>query len=214
MLRAPDVAESLVGWALPTKNSNVTTNKGKGEYLMPVYRRAKTPGGTYFFTVVTYRRRPIFTKSQSREILRQVIHGVRQSHPFTIDAWVLLPDHFHCLWTLPEGDADYSKRWGLIKSGFSKKAKQLFHHEEWMNQSKQRHRESTIWQRRFWEHHVRDEQDYRNHVDYLHYNPVKHGLVEHVEAWPYSTFHRYVEKGVYPKDWGNNCNKLNGDYGE
>ena len=181
---------------------------------MSRYRRSRTPGGTYFFTVVTYQRRPILTQLESREILRQVIHEVRKSHPFTVDAWVLLPNHFHCLWTLPEGDEDYSKRLGLIKASFSKKAKQLFHREKWMNQSKKQHRESTIWQRRFWEHKIRDDRDYQNHMDYLHYNPVKHELVKRVKDWPYSTFHRYVEKGVYPDEWGSNYSKLDGDFGE
>ena len=168
---------------------------------MSRYRRADTPGGTYFFTVVTYRRRTILTAPESRAILREVIDRVKQRHPFTIDAWVLLPEHLHCIWTLPPGDKDYSKRWGMIKAGFSKQAKDLFHHDEWMNASKTRRREVTIWQRRFWEHQIRDEEDYQKHMDYLYFNPVKHGLVKHVNDWPYSTFHRYMKKGVYPEDW-------------
>jgi len=178
---------------------------------MPRYRRADTPGGTYFFTVVTYRRREVLTKPESRRILREVITAVKQQHPFNVDAWVLLPDHMHSIWTLPPGDKEFSKRWGMIKAGFSKRAKILLHRDEWMNASKAKRRECTIWQRRFWEHQIRNEDDYRRHMDYLHYNPVKHGLVERVIDWPYSTFHRYVQNGVYAEDW---CGVVELDAGE
>ncbi|WLE97367.1 MAG: transposase [Candidatus Electrothrix communis] len=169
---------------------------------MSNYRRAFLPGGTFFFTAVTFRRRYLFDKSECRKTLRQAIERTRQKHPFRIDAWVLLPEHMHCIWTLPQGDADFSKRWSLIKSRFSKQTKTALHKPEWMNPSKQKHRESTVWQRRFWEHLIRDEEDYRTHVDYIHYNPVKHGLVGRVKDWPYSTFHRYVAAGLYPANWG------------
>ncbi|MCP4346921.1 MAG: transposase [Desulfobacterales bacterium] len=135
-------------------------------------------------------------------MLREAVEWVRQRHPFFIDAWVLLPDHMHCIWTLPEQDTDFSKRWSLIKSNFSKRAKAMLHNPEWMNVSKLKHRESTIWQRRFWEHLIRDDEDYRIHMDYIHYNPVRHGLVNRVRDWPYSTFHRYVRKGIYSENWG------------
>jgi len=169
---------------------------------MPNYRRANVKGGTYFFTVVTYRRREILTLPESRSALRAVIKDVRHQYPFTIDAWVLLPDHLHCIWQLPAGDNDFSKRWGLIKAGFTKRTKHLFHRDDWMNRSKTRYREKTIWQRRFWEHQIRDDSDYQTHMDYIHFNPVKHGLVGKVSEWPYSTFHRYVRDGVYGIDWG------------
>jgi len=143
---------------------------------MPNYRRSTTTGATYFFTVVTHRRQPILVQPESRKILRQVIEEVKQQHPFTIDAWVLLPDHLHCMWTLPEGDADYSKRWGMIKARYTKQTKPIFSCDMQLNNSKQRHRESAIWQRRFWEHQIRDETDFQRHADYIHYNPVKHGL--------------------------------------
>ena len=169
---------------------------------MPNYRRSQTPGGSYFFTVITYRRRLLLTDPESRRILREVIIDVRREYPFQIEAWVLLPEHLHCVWTLPPDDRDYSKRWGLIKAGFSKWARTLFHREEWMNPSKEKHRESTIWQRRFWEHQIRDPNDFNRHVDYIHWNPVKHGHVTRVGDWPYSTFHRYVAAGTYPADWG------------
>jgi len=119
---------------------------------MSNYRRSKAMGATYFFTVVTHRRQAILDKPESRSIFRQVIDDVRQQHPFSIDAWVLLPDHLHCMWTLPDGDADYSKRWGMIKAGYTKQAKHLFQCDVKLSNSKQRHRENTIWQRRFWEH--------------------------------------------------------------
>jgi putative transposase len=182
---------------------------------MPRYRRAKHSGGTFFFTVVTCRRRPLFDQEEARQLLREAVRRVRTNNPFTIDAWVLLPNHMHCGWTLPPGDDRYSARWSLIKSLFSKEAKGYYHMSEWMNDSKRKHRESTIWQRRFWEHQIRDEQDYRSHLDYIHFNPVKHGLVGRVGDWPLSTFHRYVRLGVYPEDWGGDMGEmLEGAFGE
>jgi len=169
---------------------------------MSNYRRAYVSGGTYFFTVVTYRRQHLFHHEMARHSLNQAIAKTRQIYPFTIEAWVLLPEHFHCIWTLPEGDDDFSIRWNLIKSHFSKSVKLSFHRADWMNNSKQKHRETTIWQRRFWEHQIRDEEDYNKHFDYIHYNPVKHGWVKQVKDWPYSTFHNYVKKGFYPAYWG------------
>jgi len=142
---------------------------------MPNYRRADFPGGTFFFTVVTLKRRPLFHNAEARSILADVVREVRTRHPFTINAWVLLPDHLHCIWTLPTTDADFSLRWNLIKSGFSKRSKYLFHVESWLNTSRKTHRESTIWQRRFWEHHIINETEYRAYMDYIHFNPVKHG---------------------------------------
>ncbi len=169
---------------------------------MPNYRRTQSPGATFFFTVVTYRRQPLLTLPESRQILRRVIVEVRRRYPFHVDAWVLLPEHVHCIWTLPAGDRDFSKRWGLIKAGFSKQAAVLFHRPEWTTASKAKHRESTIWQRRFWEHQIRGQNDFNRHVDYIHWNPVKHGHVQRAADWPYSTFHRYVAEGVYTQDWG------------
>ena len=169
---------------------------------MPTFIRSEMPGGTFFFTLVTYRRRKILTQPESRIILREVILEVRREHPFTVDAWVLLPDHLYCIWTLPKGDGNFSKRWGLIKAGFSRKARPLLHRTTWMTDSKERHRESTIWQRRFWEHQVRDDEDLHKHLDYIHFNAVKHGLVTNPADWPYSTFHRYVKQSLYPVNWG------------
>ncbi|MCP4701302.1 MAG: transposase [Gammaproteobacteria bacterium] len=169
---------------------------------MSHYRRFRVPGGIYFFTVVTYRHRLLFDKPIARQWLHEAVVKARKNHPFAIDAWVLLPNHLHCLWTLPEGDSDYSTRWNLIKSEFSKKAKEQYHKPEWMNASKRKHRESTFWQRRGWEHVIRDERDYEKHFEYIHYNPVKHGWAEQVKDWPYSTFHRYVRQDVYPENRG------------
>jgi putative transposase len=169
---------------------------------MPRYLRPKTAGGTFFFTVVTFGRKKILTLEISRQILSNAIKEVQAQHPFSIEAWVLLPDHIHTIWTLSEGDTDYSKRWGLIKAKFSKGGKALFHPEPSANPSRIKRRETTIWQRRFWEHIIRDDADYGRHVDYIHYNPVKHGLVERAGDWPDSTFHRFVREGFYPKNWG------------
>ncbi|KAA6186000.1 transposase [Thiohalocapsa marina] len=168
---------------------------------MSRYRRVTAAGACYFFTVVTERRRPLLTDEAPRRWLREAIAATRSDYPFAIDAWVLLPDHLHCIWTLPDGDADFSTHWRLIKRRFSQRANVLLHRDDWMSPSKRKHRESTIWQRRFWEHCIRNEGDYGAHMDYIHFNPVKHGLVTRVADWPYSTFHRLVAAGVYPPDW-------------
>ena len=181
---------------------------------MSTYRRSNTAGGTYFFTVVTHQRQPFLCHPDVREALRQAIHHTRQSHPFTIDAWVLLPDHIHAIWTLPPDDADFGKRWGLIKSQVSKACSERLHNPSLMTPSKIKHGESTIWQRRFWEHQIRDEADFSHHMNYVHINPVKHGLVQRVSDWPYSTFHRYVKQGIYPQDWGNNLEIPSQNFGE
>ena len=127
---------------------------------------------------------------------------MRVSHPFTIDGWVLLPDHLHCIWTLPNGDTDFSKRWAMIKRYVTKRIQDSYHRTDWMTTSKLKRKESTIWQGCFWEHQIRDVQDLSQHLDYLHYNPVKHGYANRVCNWPHSTFHRFVLDGLYPLDWG------------
>jgi len=168
---------------------------------MSRYRRAATAGASYFFTVVAYRRQTIFCDEVFRNALRAAITSVRVAHPFVIDAWVLLPDHLHCVWTLPEGDADFSTRWKIIKRAVSVACREDYRRAEWMTASKLKHRESTIWQRRFWEHQIRDDLDLERHVDYIHFNPVKHGYVKSVIDWPYSTFRRYLQQGIYSPDW-------------
>jgi len=168
---------------------------------MSRYRRAKAGGSSYFFTVVAYQRQPILCEDAIRNALHAAIAKVRATRPFEIDAWVLMPDHLHCVWTLPEGDADFSARWMKIKRSVSLACGENYRRADLLSASKQKHRESTIWQRRFWEHQIRDEDDFVRHVDYIHFNPVKHGHVQQVADWPYSTFHRYVRDGLYAQDW-------------
>ncbi|MGA8147464.1 MAG: transposase [Gallionellaceae bacterium] len=168
---------------------------------MSRYRRATATGSSYFFTVVAYRRQPVLCSETIRNALGAAIETVRVARPFVIDAWVLLPDDLHCVWTLPEGDADFANRWMRIKRAVSLACREEFHRDDWMTASKSKHRESTLWQRRFWEHQIRDENDFAGHVDYIHFNPVKHGHVQHAADWPYSTFHRYVRDGLYARDW-------------
>ena len=169
-------------------------------------RRATTSNASYFFTVVAYRRQPILCDEMIRYALRTAIETVRATRPFIIDAWVLLPDHLHCIWTLPEGDADFSTRWMMIKRAVSLACADRYRRADWMTASRRKHRESTIWQRRFWEHQIRNEDDFIRHADYLHFNPVKHGHVQCVADWPYSTFHRYQRDGIYPPDWAGTGN--------
>ena len=169
---------------------------------MPEYRRIKKGGGTYFFTVVTQGRSPILTSPEVRQALREGIFQVRQTMPFSIEAWVLLPDHLHTIWTLTENDDRYAARWALIKSYVTKSSKNLFGPGENFSKSRSRRKEGGVWQRRFWEHIIRDELDFQRHLDYLHWNPVRHGYVKIPMDWPYSTIHRFVARGLYPPNWG------------
>ena len=164
---------------------------------MPDYRRYRIPGGCYFFTVNLLERHPNDLLVRHVDLLRETVREVRQRRPFHIDGWVVLPDHLHCIWTLPTGDADFTTRWRLIKAGFSKRLPKT----ERRSKVRVNRGERGIWQRRFWEHAIRDERDYANHMDYLHFNPVKHGHVGRVADWPYSSFARCVERGLYPRDW-------------
>ena len=168
---------------------------------MSNYRRANIRGGTYFFTVNTLYRMPILTEAPVRAALRDAIAQTRLSHPFTIGAWVLMPDHLHCIWTLPPGDADFSVRWSMIKRLVSQRCEAEYGVAD-LSPSRTKRKETGIWQRRFWEHQIRDDDDFARHVDYIHWNPVKHGRVAQAIDWPYSTFHRYVSGGVYLADWG------------
>lgn len=161
---------------------------------MPNYRRATNAGGTYFFTVVTAGRRPLFATSDAVATLRQSVTAIHQKMPFQINAWVVLPEHMHAIWTLPGEDHDFSKRWGRIKADFSRHC--ALPHTSTARQDR------GFWQPRFWEHLIRDEADFAAHMDYTHYNPVKHGHVSHVIDWPYSSFHRCVRQGIYAVDWG------------
>ena len=172
---------------------------------MPDYRRAWHPGGTYFFTVNLLQRQGNDLLVRHIETLRSVVKSVQQRHAFHIHAWVVLPEHLHCVIELPPGDADFATRWRLIKAGFSKALPRT----ERLSAVRARRGERGIWQRRYWEHLIQDERDYQAHMDYVHINPVKHGLVMHVKDWPYSTFHRLVAQGIYPQDWaGGDENEL------
>lgn len=168
---------------------------------MPYYRRAAVPSGTYFFTVVTQDRQAILTRDDVRSALREAIEQVRERLPFCIDGWVLLPDHMHAIWTLPQDDADFSTRWRLIKRHISINCS-ANERPDLQTARRIAKGQSSLWQNRFWEHLIRDEADLRNHLDYLHGNPLKHGLVERVVDWPWSSFHRYVRQGMYPVNWG------------
>ena len=169
---------------------------------MPEYRRAKTAGGTYFFTLVTHLRRSILTNKVVRQALREGIQRARQTLPFQIEAWVLLPDHLHALWTLSSEDDNYPARWAIIKRQVSTLCGKEFTEREELSKSKQKRKESGVWQRRYWEHQIRDDLDFQRHMDYLHWNPVKHGYVRKVADWPFSPFQRLVAQEIYPPDWG------------
>ena|SRR5581483_8186429 len=175
---------------------------------MPNYRRAFVPGGCWFFTVNLFDRRKTLLVDHI-EPLREAVAVTRQSHPFTIDAFVVLPDHLHAIWSLPPDDPDFSTRWRLIKSRFAKSLPG----EDRPNDVRLRPNERGIWQRRFWEHLIRDEADFARHVEYCHINPVKHGLVTRVRDWQHSSFHRDVRAGLFPEDWAGNT-EAPGDYGE
>jgi putative transposase len=169
---------------------------------MANYRRCYIPGGSYFFTLVTERRAPILANDEARDLLRSAIRACQQQWPFSVDALVLLPDHLHAIWTLPSGVCDYSKRWGFVKKYFTQHWLAANGLEQPVSRPKKNQRRRGVWQRRFWEHTLRDEYDYSQHLDYLHYNPVKHGLVTAVADWPYSSFHSFVREELYPSHWG------------
>jgi len=181
---------------------------------MPEYRRAKVPGGTYFFTVITYQRGKFLTDEPFRHALREGIALARKILPFAIEAWVLLPDHLHCIWRLPQADADYARRWAIIKRHVSRQCGHLLAHDAVLSESRLARKESAVWQRRYWEHQIRDEADFARHVDYIHYNPVKHGYVKRVADWPYSSFHRLVQAGMYPRAWAGETGGSENGFGE
>jgi putative transposase len=169
---------------------------------MPNYRRFFVPGASVFFTVVTHERRPILTSDCARRCLHQAILTVQGRYPFENCAFILLPDHLHAIWNLPRGDAAYSLRWRRIKEEFTLAYRAAGGTEGERSRSRRARQERGVWQRRFWDHVLRDETDLERHFDYIHYNAVKHGLVTRPADWPYSTFHRYVERGFYQLEWG------------
>lgn len=160
------------------------------------YRRFRIPGGTYFFTVNLLERKQNLLVRHIDE-LREAVRITRREQPFHIDAWVVLPDHMHAVWTLPPGDDDFSNRWKSIKIRFVQRLPRT----ERRSKVRIAKGERGIWQRRFWEHAIRDDTDYARHVDYVHWNPMKHGLVQRIADWPYSSFHRYVRLGILPDNW-------------
>ncbi|MGH8659927.1 MAG: REP-associated tyrosine transposase [Gammaproteobacteria bacterium] len=164
---------------------------------MRSYKRVKIAGGAYFFTVNLAERRDNDLLIRRIADLREAFRRTRQQHPFGLDAIVVLPDHLHCLWHLPSEDDDFPTRWRLIKTRFSR----AIDRGERVSRSRRRKGERGIWQRRYWEHVIRDQPDHQRHMDYIHFNPVKHGYVQSVKDWPYSSFHRWVQRGVYSVDW-------------
>ena len=164
---------------------------------MTSYRRPHTPGATWFFTVNLAERRGNTRLVDHISALRHAFARTRAHHPFHIEAIVVRPDHLHCLWRLPAGESDNAMRWSLIKGGFSR----ALPAGERISASRRKRGERGIWQRRFWEHQIRDEHDFARHADYIHYNPVKHGHAATAAAWPHSSFHAFVAKGIYPPDW-------------
>ena len=174
------------------------------------YRRNYVAGGCYFFTVNLLDRRESLLVDYVH-VLRNAVREVKLARPFVIDAWVVLPEHMHAVWTLPDGDSDYSGRWREIKKRFSR----CMPKTEWRSSVRQRKNERGVWQRRFWEHTISSEDDFLNHIYYVHFNPVKHGLVDRVVDWPFSSFHKYVALGVYSAGWcGGNADDQTMNFGE
>ena len=169
---------------------------------MSDYRRYFVPGGTFYFTVVTYARRPILTTNHGRRFLRNAITSVKKRHPFLLVANVLLPDHWHLIMQLPPNDDRYSLRIKQIKTEFTEQWLEAGLPEAKVTKSQQERGERGIWQPRFWEHTVRDDEDLARCADYIHWNPRKHQLVDRVRDWEWSSFHRFVELGQYDINWG------------
>jgi len=172
---------------------------------MVCYRRNRMVGATYFFTVMLHDRHSTALTDQI-VALGSAMRACRFRHPFSLMAIVVLPDHMHCVWSLPEGDSDYSIRWGLIKASFTRVTR--------LGRTKTAKGERGLWQRRFWEHTIRDDLDLQRHVDYIHFNPVKHGYVRQVRDWPYSSFHRYVRQRLLPLDWAATIENIDATFGE
>jgi len=176
---------------------------------MSRYRRPNIEGGQFFFTIaLADRTSDLLVRHVER--LRQIYRTVQARLPFETNAICILPDHLHAIWTLPPGDVDFARRWSQIKAGFSRGLPS----PALRSRSQVRRRERGIWQRRFWEHAIRDDADFERHVEYTHFNPVKHGYVARVCDWPYSSFHRYVQDGLMPADWGGDQGKIHDRFGE
>jgi putative transposase len=165
---------------------------------MTDYRRIYMPNATWFFTVNLAERQKNHLLVERIDSLRTAFRYVKERRPFQINAVVIMPDHLHCMWTLPPGDADFSTRWNLLKGHFSR----AIDKGERISQSRSKRRERGLWQRRFWVHLITDQHDFNQHVDYIHWNPVKHGWVRRVVDWPHSSFHQFVAQGFYTTAWG------------
>ncbi len=174
---------------------------------MPDWRRVWLPGGSFFFTVVTDGRARILTDETARMLLGSAIRRCQDRWPFEVNAVVLLPEHVHAIWTLPPGDVDYARRWGWIKKEFTKAWLAGGGSEQQQTAGRIRDGRRGVWQPKYWEHTIRDEDDFERHFDYIHYNPVKHGHVGCPREWEWSSFHRWVDRGVYPRNWA--CGKDN-----
>lgn len=174
---------------------------------MSDYRRYFVAGGTYFFTIVTYQRKALFGDETNVQRLRDALAEVKQELPFDIQAAVLLPDHMHFIWALPAGDDNYSRRIGLMKVKFTRSLRGENSFPQNVSASRRKHRESDVWQRRFWEHTIGDEDEFERLFDYIHYNPVRHGYASCPHLWPTSSFHRWVDRGVYDVGWGCCCKR-------
>ncbi len=177
---------------------------------MPHYRRYWVPGATYFFTVVTHGRAPILCTNLARPLLHAALEDCRRECPFDMPAVVLLPDHLHAVWTLPPGDDDFAGRWGRIKRVFTQTYLAAGGDQLPITAARRRQHRRGVWQPRFWEHLIRDEDDYEKHFDYIHWNPVKHGYAATAWDWEWSSFRRWVTAGVYPPDWGCGPELFNG----
>jgi putative transposase len=176
---------------------------------MTNYRRNRVAGGSYFFTVNLADRTSTLLVDHI-DVLRNAIRYTRERHPFTVDAMVVLPDHLHAVWTLPIDNAEYALRWRLIKTMFSRGLPR----NENNTVSRMNKGERGIWQRRYWEHTIRDDLDFSRHVDYVHINPVKHGYAARVQDWPHSSFHRYVKDGALSIDWAGQVDSVIEEAGE
>lgn len=169
---------------------------------MSNYRRPHIAGGTYFITQVTYQRQQWLCRDIARHALRTAIEQVRKTRPFTVDAFVLLPDHFHCLLTLPSDDSDLSTRLRLIKTYVTRHYRPALQLDSVVSASRQQRKEQNLWQRRFWEHVIRNDDDFAQHCDYIHYNPIRHKLCKNPADWQFSSIHRFIAQGKYPQGWG------------
>jgi putative transposase len=188
------------------ENRRIDTRDNKRPMVR--YRRNFLPGGTYFFTVTLSDRRSTALVDHVSE-LREAFRVARRERPFAIDAIVILPDHLHAIFTLPPDDADFSGRWRRIKGHFSSASI-----DAGIELKRNANGSLALWQKRFWEHTIRNENDFERHVDYIHFNPVKHGLVSRVCDWPHSSFHRYVREKVLAQDWAGNAREGGADFGE